>query len=642
LLAAVSLAAAPLDASWPTESHDGRRTGQSAATGPRRVDRVTTFRAPGERSVNVPATVAPDGTVYFGTWGMVRSYGLTDRTQWHKSDGKLFALRPDLAPRWAEPAAFDLVPYCYSYPSRPPTPAQCPGGGTVNFYNGTVEGTAALAADPSVLYVGRGDGKLYALDTATGAVRWTFRTYDPEDEADPEGGGEIVAGPLVGPDGAIYVVTVGAGDYETNAVYAVNPDGTRRWRYPQATSSAPNTFWASPALSPDGSRLYVAGAWGPSAGEVDPLVPGAILAFDVGPGSTGTGEERLLWQHHPVNSGEFWLPTVWPLMLAVGSDGTLYASGPEPTFGAGSAVLFAITDAGDHAEPAWPAMVDLDRGEANRSFGLALREVGGVTTRVYATSGNVFSPLAQQVPPGGVLVAADPGDGSVLWELDPEDHGLSGALTGIAIGADGVVYTGVSGAMAGGTVLAVDEDGGLLWRYALEGLLEWSHPVLAADGALYVADTQRCLFGDLPFESGLCPAAAVAPVLYRLEGQAMAFHTLAPCRLLDTRLPGQGPALASGADRVLDTVAAGCGLPASVKALALNLTAVSPGATGHLTAWPAGAAVAPTSAVNFVAGRTVAGNAVLGVAPGGRLALRATLATDATVHLVVDVVGWFE
>ena len=471
----------------------------------------------------MPPTVAADGTVYAGTWGVIRGFGSDDRFVWDKFDGKLHAFAPDLSPAWTEPFAPDHVEYCYHFPNRPPTPGQCPEpqGGTVNFYNGTVEGTPALSSDGRTLYVGRGDGKLYAVDTATGAGVWTFTTFNPEIPDDPEGGGEVIAAPLVAADGTIYIATTGAGPYETNAVYALSPAGELLWRYPHAEASFPNIFLASPALSPDGETLYVGGAWGPAVDAWDVTVPGTVLAFDLRLDS-GTGDDRLKWAFEPVNQDDFLQPTLWTTSLAVGSDGTLYLSGAQRLLANVTAVAFALEDLGETAGYAWPRVVDLDRGRARITLGLALREVDGVTTRVYANSGN--TPLAVVgYTPGGKLYALDPENGAELWPepFDPEDHGGYGTMTGIAIDHEGVLYTGVSGNVGGqqGRVYAIREDGSLLWDLATEGQLEWAHPVLGPSGDLYFGDTDRCIWTILPIESGLCNEA-VEPDLYvvRAEG----------------------------------------------------------------------------------------------------------------------------
>jgi outer membrane protein assembly factor BamB len=493
---------------WPTQSHDVRRTGQSDVRGPRAVERVDSFLLTGEQSVNMPVAVADDGTVYAGTWGMVHTRGTEIRTQWDKFDGKLFAFDRKLTPRWT--ARLDHVPYCYAFGARPDTPPFCPTE-TLNGYNGTVEGTTTIDAARGQLYVGRGDGKLYAIDAGTGSVVWRFAAFNPNDPADPEGGGEVVAGPLVATDGTIYFATVGVGDYETSAIYAVAPNGSLRWRYPESTASLPQVIWAAPALSPDGKTLYVGGGWGPTADDWDVTLPGTVYALNAANGT-------LKWTFNPVNTAEWWKPTVWTTELAVGTDGTIYAAGTESTFGGGSAVLFALRDRGNSATYAWPRMVDLDRGQAILASGLALRESGGVTRRVYATSVDPYSVLSQSYTPGGELVAVDAANGNVLWRFDPEAHGGTGSMSGIAIDADGVVYTGVSGATAGGRVFAIRDDGSLLFQFPLGGLLEWAHPVIGPFGDLYVADTRRCIWMDFPVESGLCSAFDVNPRVYAIGG----------------------------------------------------------------------------------------------------------------------------
>lgn len=496
-----------LAAGWPTESHDVRRTSQSDVRGPRSIVRVDSIALSAEQSVNMPLAVADDGTLFAGTWGMVRTLGANDPRAWEKFDGKLFALHRDLTSRWT--ATLDHVPYCYSYGGRQHD--SCPPGSTLHGYNGTVEGVTTIDAQRQRLYVGRGDGKLYALDLATGAITWRFTTFNPLAPLDPDGGGEVIAGSLLGPDGTIYFATAGAGAYETNAVYAVSPEGTLVWRYPADTASMPNVIWAAPALSPDGKTLYIGGGWGPSIDNWNQSVEGGVYALDAASGN-------VKWILHPRNEGEWWKPTIWTEHLAVGTDGTIYAAGTEQTLGGGSAVLFALRDLGTQAVYAWPRMIDIDRDQGRLAAGIALLETGGQTRRVYATSGNPH--LLFGYARGGTLVAVDATSGTLLWTFDPESHGGTGSMTGIAIDADGVIYTGVSGATSGGRVFAIREDGSLLWQYTLGGLLEWAHPVLGPTGDLYVADTRRCLLNALPVESGVCNGVDVNPRVYAIRDTA--------------------------------------------------------------------------------------------------------------------------
>jgi len=489
---------------WPAEGRDSRNTCQSDVLGPRDASDVSTYPVTEGVSINIPATVADAGTVYFGTWGVLRNNGTEDRTQWHKYDGKVYALDPELTPAWAQPYPGHLVPYCYEYDGRS-DPVQCPDGGAANYYNGTVEGTAALSEDQSVLYVGRGDGKVYALDPNTGEELWVFTTFNPQDPADPMGGGQVMQGPTVGPDGTVYVTTVGTSEHETNALYALSPGGQLLWRYPSEGASADNVFLAPPALAPDGATLYLAAGWGPRMSDWDVDVPGAIHAFDATAGPA-TGDERLRWTYLPVNEGEWWNPTVWTTALAVGSDGTLYAAGPEWTLGGGTAVAFALRDLGDHAELVWDEYVDLDRDRAVMANALALREENGVTTRVYAGSGNVPNPLTMAYPEGGKLYALDPATGAPAWNqpFDPEQHGSGGTVQGLAIDRDGVVYTSVSGTTDGGRVFALEPDGSVIWTHDAGDLLEWSTPVLGPQGTLYFAESSRDLCFLQPIETGAC------------------------------------------------------------------------------------------------------------------------------------------
>jgi hypothetical protein len=128
---------------------------------------------------------------------------------------------------------------------------------------------------------------------------------------------------------------------------------------------------------------------------------------------------------------------------------------------------------------------------------------------------------------------------------------------------------------------------------------------------------------------------------------SLGYHTLTPCRLLDTRLDPReavgldgGPALVSGRPRGVQGIAI-CGGPGTARALAVNLTVTNPTASGHLrladTPWPA-----DTSTINFLAGQTRANSAVVTLDPFGRLAANPVLEGSGTVDLILDVSGYLE
>jgi hypothetical protein len=122
---------------------------------------------------------------------------------------------------------------------------------------------------------------------------------------------------------------------------------------------------------------------------------------------------------------------------------------------------------------------------------------------------------------------------------------------------------------------------------------------------------------------------------------ALSFYTVAPCRAVDTRDPLRGgpTPLACGLDRVF-TLAETCGVPATAKAVSLNLTVTQPTLPGNVRVYAAGARLPFVSTVNYVGGQTRANNAVASLNALGQIATRCS--PSGTVHVVLDVNGYFE
>jgi uncharacterized repeat protein (TIGR01451 family) len=133
-----------------------------------------------------------------------------------------------------------------------------------------------------------------------------------------------------------------------------------------------------------------------------------------------------------------------------------------------------------------------------------------------------------------------------------------------------------------------------------------------------------------------------ATVVTLLERQ-LAFHTVSPCRVVDTRgaagLVG-GPALAAGASRSFPVVGR-CGIPASAWAVSLNVAVTGPTAAGNLRVLPGGTPVPPASALNYAPGQTRANNATVSLGPAGDVAVFCGQATG-TTHFILDVNGYFQ
>jgi len=120
--------------------------------------------------------------------------------------------------------------------------------------------------------------------------------------------------------------------------------------------------------------------------------------------------------------------------------------------------------------------------------------------------------------------------------------------------------------------------------------------------------------------------AAVAP--------AARFTALAPSRLVDTRVgigTTQQP-LGPGCTLVVDPQ-----VDASVTAVAVNLTAVDPKVSGYLTAYPCGVSRPITSVVQAIAGRVVAGMAIVPLSLDGTFCVYSNSGAD----LVIDLFGTY-
>jgi hypothetical protein len=125
---------------------------------------------------------------------------------------------------------------------------------------------------------------------------------------------------------------------------------------------------------------------------------------------------------------------------------------------------------------------------------------------------------------------------------------------------------------------------------------------------------------------GLCHSALPSP--------ASDFHTVPPCRLVDTR---SAAPLTAGA-RAAFPAAGACGIPADAVAIAVNATVINPTATGHLKVYASGAASPQASAVNFLSGSNRAGNGIVALGVNGEIDI---LLSAGTADAALDVSGYF-
>jgi PKD repeat protein len=122
------------------------------------------------------------------------------------------------------------------------------------------------------------------------------------------------------------------------------------------------------------------------------------------------------------------------------------------------------------------------------------------------------------------------------------------------------------------------------------------------------------------------------------------FHTLSPCRVIDTRNangPTGGPTLAASSVRIFP-VAGSCGIPANARTVSVNLTVTNTAAPGDLRVYPTDIGIPETWTISFGAGRTRANNAMLTLATDGSGTIGVKNDAPGTVHVIVDVNGYFK
>jgi len=270
-------------ATWPQYGRDAART---AAAGSSRVQPPYSTRwvVSGGSLIEFPPAIE-GGNLYFGTnHGRVLSVSArTGRIRWSREYGRCIA---------ASPAVTAGLVYVSVMDPSPCSPNHDPADGFVvalDARTGVERWRAPVGVTESsplvvgnLLYVGSWDGRLYALDRLTGAIRWSFRT-----------GGKIKGG------AAAAGRTIVVGSYD-GRVYALDArTGAERWSAADGSS-----IYANPVIV-DGRAVV---------GDLG----GSISAFRLADG-------QRLWSTRTAGY-VYGSGAVWKHAVYVGSyDGRLYA-----------------------------------------------------------------------------------------------------------------------------------------------------------------------------------------------------------------------------------------------------------------------------------------------------------------------------
>jgi hypothetical protein len=140
--------------------------------------------------------------------------------------------------------------------------------------------------------------------------------------------------------------------------------------------------------------------------------------------------------------------------------------------------------------------------------------------------------------------------------------------------------------------------------------------------------------------SGCILAPGIASLTVVPAPSATKFYTVTPCRQLDTRT-GPGTPIAAGGTLTVPLTGAPCGIPLTATSVSVNLTVTQQTAQGSLTIYPSDGILPNTSSIEFKVGATRANNAILLLSTDGNESVDVYNNSAGTVHLILDVNGYF-
>ncbi|MFG2693139.1 cell envelope integrity protein TolA [Kitasatospora sp. NPDC048407] len=214
----------------------------------------------------------------------------------------------------------------------------------------------------------------------------------------------------------------------------------------------------------------------------------------------------------------------------------------------------------------------------------------------------------------------------------------AGQTTSLQVtGANGVPATGVTSVVLNVTAVDPSEDGHLTaGQSAVPSLTFAAHRTTANQLTVPVVNGKT----DLRNDTGTLDLVADLAGYYTdATDQGSALTPITPARFLDTRDGTGAPKARIGAGQTAAVQVTGIkGVPADgVTAVVMNVTAVSPTATGWITAHADGQPLPGTSNLNFTPGRTVS-NLVTVPVVNGKVDLHNSAGT---VDLIADVTGYY-
>jgi len=467
------------------------------------------------------------------------------------------------------------------------------------------------------------DQRVYALKGTNASLlpgwpQWLRETiFSSPALADLDGNGklEIIIGADVHAEAPPYNTPTGG------ALWAFRRDGSQFPGFPRFTNFGIGSSPAVGDITGDGCPEIVVGT-----------------AFPAPPYTDPTGRDIYAW------SRDGSVPPGWPKAVV----GHPHTSPALANLDGDAALEVVATVTKTNGSPTGEGWLYAIKGNGTTMPGFPMRPV---------TNGISADTLQEPIV---ARFGADPSIfvGSLIFEVGHV------AKTGVQLSDDrtpppagpGVVYYETNRQVFGPAVADLDDNGTLVLvgasgRIATDaddlGVYAWN--LVGAPAA-----TQPWpMFRQGPQRRGTAPGTTGCP----LPKPPLGFYTLTPCRVSDSRQSGfltyGGPKLVASEQRTItihDVPAyipswrSACGVPATAKAVALNVTVDAPTMAGSLTLYPGGDGLPPTNTISFAASRTRANNTVMPLSFDGRGNLTVAVAMPAggQVDVILDVFGYFQ
>ncbi len=495
-------------------------------------------------------------------------------------------------------------------------------------------------------------------------------TFCPMENCSNQGGGEPLAGVTLDAQGNVYGANAAGGLHSEGAVYELSP--------PQLvpTSTALRT-------APNPSNLGQAVTMTATVTAQDGSLPTGTVKFqsngvDIGSASlNGSGVAVLIYTG--LNAGTDSLTAVYQgsatlapstsntVMQVVnhGSSTASVTSSPNPST-AGEAVTLTAT-----VSPAGPPAPT-----GTVSFTSNGTAISGCTAVLLSSSLTAVCMTSTLAVGTDAIVATYSGDtnysgssGSLSQLVNPTPS----PLQFVAVTPCRLVDTRQTGGpIQGGTSrdFPIPQEGGCnipttAAAYSLNVSVVPSGPLgyltiwPAGQGQPVVA-TLNSLDGRIKADAAIVPAGVdgavsvyvtqTTNIILDINGyfvpaspSTLAFYSLPPCRVADTRKdtfpPGLGPPFLTGLhERMFPILAAvSCNIPSTAAAYSLNFSVVPHGALGYMTVWPTGQSRPLVSTLNDIPGTIIANAAIVPAGTGGQISVYPSNDTD----LIIDINGYF-